>query len=142
MELDTEERTVSMPAELKRAMAGDRALLRWYQAMNYSTRKYITDWITEVKSAEARNRRAEQLAERLLATMEAEQELPPLLKLAFSRTPHALEGWNRMSRSQRRGLLLAIFYYRNPEARARRLAKVVELAAEYAQKHKMKQGGG
>jgi uncharacterized protein YdeI (YjbR/CyaY-like superfamily) len=134
IELDTEERTVSMPAELKRAMAGERALMRWFEALNYSTRKYIADWITEVKSAEARKRRAEQLAERLLATMEAELELPPLLHSAFSHTPHALDGWNRMSPTQRRGHLLAIFYYRHPEARARRLAKVVEAAAEYAVK--------
>ncbi len=115
-------------------MAGDRPLLRWFEALNYSTRKYIADWIAEVKSAEARARRAEQLAERLLATMEAEQELPPLLRLAFARTGNALEGWERMSKAQRRGHLLAIFYYRDPEARARRLAKVVEAAAEYAKK--------
>jgi uncharacterized protein YdeI (YjbR/CyaY-like superfamily) len=134
LELDTEKRTVTAPVELKRAMAGDRALLRWYEELNYSTRKYITEWITEVKSAEARVRRAEQLAERLLSTMEAEQELPPLLRLAFARTPHALEGWQQMSPTQRRAQLLAIFYYRSPDARARRVAKVVEAAAEYAQK--------
>lgn len=134
LELDTEVRTVAVPAELKRAMAGDRALERWYNALNYSTRKYIADWITDVKSADARERRAEQLAERLLSTMEAEQELPPLLRLAFARTPHALEGWQRMSPTQRRGQLMAIFYYRSPDARARRVAKVVEAAAEYAQK--------
>ena len=134
LEPDTEKREVSLPAELKRAMAGDRALERWYDALNYSTRKAITEWIAEVKSAEARVRRAEQLAERLLSTMEAEQELPPLLRLAFARTPHALEGWQRMSPSQRRAQLLAIFYYRNPEARERRVAKAVEAAAEYAEK--------
>jgi uncharacterized protein YdeI (YjbR/CyaY-like superfamily) len=134
LELDTEVRTVAVPAELKRAMAGDRALERWYDALNYSTRKYIADLITEVKSAEVRMRRAEQWAEGLLSTMEAEQELPPLLRLAFARTPHALEGWQRMSPTQRRGQLLAIFYYRSPEARTRRVAKVVEAAAEYAQK--------
>ena len=134
LELDTEKRTVTAPPELKRAMAGDRALERWYDALNYSTRKYIADWITDVKSADARVRRAEQLAERLLSTMEAEQELPPLLRLAFARTPHALEGWQRMSPTQRRGQLMAIFYYRSPDARARRVAKVVEAAAEYAQK--------
>jgi len=134
LELDTEKRTISAPPELKRAMAGDRALERWYDALNYSTRKYIAEWITEVKSAEARIRRAEQLAERLLSTMEAEQELPPLLRLAFARTSRALEGWQRMSPSRRRAQLLAIFYYRSPEARARRVAKAVEAAAEYAQK--------
>ncbi len=134
LEPDTEERTVIAPPELKRAMAGDRALERWYDALNYSTRKEIAEWITEVKSAEARVRRAEQLAERLLSTMEAEQELPPLLRLAFARTPRALEGWQRMSPAQRRAQLLAIFYYRSPEARARRVAKAVEAAAECAEK--------
>jgi uncharacterized protein YdeI (YjbR/CyaY-like superfamily) len=134
LEIDAEKRTVIVPPELKRAMAGDRALERWYDALNYSTRKYIAEWITEVKSAEARVRRAEQLAERLLSTMEAEEELPPLLRLAFGRTPHAMEGWQRMSPTQRRAQLLAIFYYRSPEARERRVAKVVEAAAEYAQK--------
>ena len=70
----------------------------------------------------------------LLSTMEAEQELPPLLRLAFARAPRALDGWQRMSPAQRRAQLLAIFYYRNPEARERRVAKAVEAAAEYAQK--------
>ena len=134
LEPDTEERTVIAPAELKRAMAGERALERWYDALNYSTRKEIAAWITEVKSGEARVRRAQQLAERLLSPMEAEPELPPLLRLAFARTPRALEGWQRMSPSQRRAQLLAIFYYRSPEARARRVAKAVEAAAEYAEK--------
>ena len=133
LEPDTEKREVSLPAELKRAMAGDRALMRWYDTLNYSTRKYIVDWVTDVKSSEARARRAEQLAERLLSTMEAEQELPPLLHREFARVPHALEGWQQMSPTQRRGQLLAIFYYRDPESRARRVAKVAEAAAEYAE---------
>jgi uncharacterized protein YdeI (YjbR/CyaY-like superfamily) len=134
MELDTDKREVTVPAELKRAMAGERALQRWYDTMNYSTRKEIAHWITDVKSAEARVRRAEQVAERLLATVEAEQELPPLLQREFARVPHALQGWQQMSASHRRGQLLAIFYCRNPESRARRVAKVAEAAAEYAEK--------
>jgi uncharacterized protein YdeI (YjbR/CyaY-like superfamily) len=134
MEPDTDKREVHAPAELKRAMAGERALERWYDTLNYSTRKEIAHWITDVKSAEARVRRAEQVAERLLATMEAEQELPPLLQREFARVPDALQGWQKMSLSHRRGQLLAIFYYRNPESRARRVAKVAEAAAEYEQK--------
>ncbi len=34
LEIDTEKRTVIAPPELKRAMAGDRALERWYDALN------------------------------------------------------------------------------------------------------------
>jgi uncharacterized protein YdeI (YjbR/CyaY-like superfamily) len=134
LEPDSEERTVSTPTELKRAMAGDRALLRWYETLNYSTRKEIADWFAQVKSADARRRRAEQGAERLLATMEAEQELPPLLQRAFAANPRARQGWEQMSPSRRRGQLLAIFYYRSPEARARRIAKVIEDAAELAER--------
>jgi uncharacterized protein YdeI (YjbR/CyaY-like superfamily) len=134
LEPDTEERTVTLPAELKRALAEDRSLSRWFDRLNYSTRKYIADWITDVKSAEARERRSEQIAERLLATMEAERELPPILQVEFSRNRSAREGWERMSLAQRRGHLLGIFYYRNPEPRARRIAKMIEEAEQPAGK--------
>src|SRR5437588_11485684 len=79
-------------------------------------------------------RRAEQICERLLATMEAERDLPPILQVAFARNLAAREGWERMSVSRRRGHLLGIFYYRSPEARARRVAKVVDDAARLADK--------
>jgi uncharacterized protein YdeI (YjbR/CyaY-like superfamily) len=140
LEPDTEERTVAIPAELKRALSEDRSLSRWFDRLNYSTRKYIADWITDVKSAEARERRAEQIAERLLATMEAERELPPILQVEFSRNRLAYEGWERMSLAQRRGHLLGIFYYRNPEPRARRVAKMTEEAEQLAEKKARKAG--
>jgi len=134
LEPDMEERTVAMPPELKRILAEDRAVLRWFETLNYSTRKWITDWITNVKSAEARVRRSEQVAEQLMTTMDAERELPPMMQLAFARNPRAREGWEQMSAIRRRGLLLAIFYYRAPESRAKRLAKVMEEAVAVAEK--------
>ena len=134
LEPDTEERVASVPAELKKALPGDRAFWRWYDQLNYSTRKDISNWIAEPKGAEARARRADQLAERLLATMEAEHELPPMIRAAFAANPRAEQGWNRMPPSHRRAYLLAIFYYRTPEARARRLAKTVQDAYRYAAK--------
>jgi uncharacterized protein YdeI (YjbR/CyaY-like superfamily) len=134
LEPDNEERTVTIPAELRRVLAEDRAVLRWFERLSYSIRKWIVDWITDVKSADARVRRSEQVAEQLMSTMEAERELPPLLRVAFARNPRALEGWEQMSATRRRGQLLAIFYYRTPESRARRLAKVVEEAAALAEK--------
>jgi uncharacterized protein YdeI (YjbR/CyaY-like superfamily) len=70
--------------------------------------------------------------------MEAERELPPVLKLAFTRDPRALEGWNLMSPSHRRGQLIAIFYYRSPDARARRIEKVVAEAIALAEKKSTK----
>jgi uncharacterized protein YdeI (YjbR/CyaY-like superfamily) len=134
LEPDTEERIISAPAELKRILAEDRSFRRWYDALNYSIRKWIVDWITQPKGADARVRRAEQVAEQLFSAMEAERELPPALKLAFSRDPRALEGWDLMSPSHRRGLLIAIFYYRSPDARARRIGKVVDEAIVLADK--------
>jgi uncharacterized protein YdeI (YjbR/CyaY-like superfamily) len=142
MEPDLAERTVTVPIELHRALAEDRALRRWFDQLNYSTRKDIAYWITDVKSAEARLRRADQIAERLMLTMEAERELPPVLRVAFARNPHASTGWELMSVSRRRGHLFGIFYYRNPEARARRVAKAIEDAAKLAAKRSGGAPGG
>src|SRR5260370_25682100 len=50
----------------------------------------------------------------LLATMEAELDLPPILKLAFARDPRAFKGWQSMTPIQRRNHLLGIFYCRAP----------------------------
>src|SRR5580658_10468362 len=83
MELDREERTVTIPAQLKRILgegppSDARAFRRWYDGLNHSTRNDIAKWISEPKTAQARVRRAEQIAERLLNVMEAERELPPV----------------------------------------------------------------
>jgi uncharacterized protein YdeI (YjbR/CyaY-like superfamily) len=126
LEPDTAERVIEVPAELQRILKEDRSFFRWFDQLNYSTRKWLTDLISSVKSPQARLRRSEQVAEQLLATMEAEHELPPVLKLAFARDPRAFAGWQRMSPTQRRGNLLAIFYYRNPDSRDRRIAKMLE----------------
>jgi uncharacterized protein YdeI (YjbR/CyaY-like superfamily) len=134
LEPDTAERIATVPAELKRALAEDRSLRPWFDKLNYSMRKYITDRVTEAKSAEARTRRAGQIAEFLLATMEAERELPPILQIAFAQNSRAREGWERMSPARRRGHLLGIFYLRSPDARGRRVAKVLQDAVEFAEK--------
>jgi uncharacterized protein YdeI (YjbR/CyaY-like superfamily) len=134
LEPDTAPRIVTMPAELERALSEVRALRRWYDQLSPSMRKYTAAWVAEVKSPEARERRAVQLAERLLATMEAERELPPILRAAFARDPRAYEGWKQMSVSQRRGHLLGIFYYRDPKAQARRAAQAVKDAYERSEK--------
>jgi uncharacterized protein YdeI (YjbR/CyaY-like superfamily) len=139
MELDREERTVIIPDELQRILSEGlpsevRALRRWYDGLNHSTRSDIAKWITEPKSADARVRRAEQIAERLLNVMEAERELPPVLQVAFARYPRAREGWEGMSASRRRGHLFGIFYYRTPDAQARRIDKMLDDATALAEK--------
>ncbi len=138
LEPDTEERVANVPTEFERFLAQDRLFRRWFDALSYSIRKWISDWIVQPKSAEARVRRAEQVAEQLFSAMEAECELPPALKLAFTRNPRALDGWNFMSPSHRRGQLIAIFYYRSPDARARRIEKVVAEAIALAEKKSTK----
>jgi uncharacterized protein YdeI (YjbR/CyaY-like superfamily) len=97
--------------------------------LNQSTRNDIAKWVGEPKSEAARTRRAEQLAERLLAVRDAEQELPPILQVAFGRNPRARDGWERMSAARRRSHLFRIFYYRTPEGRARRIEKMMDEAA-------------
>ncbi len=134
MQLDTEERTVTIPDELKPIFADDRSLRRWYDGLNHSTRNDIAKWVTEPKSAAARKRRAEQIAERLLNVMDAERELPPILRLAFARHPRARDGWNAMSAARRRGHLFGIFYYRTPEAQSRRIEKMLDDATTFADK--------
>jgi uncharacterized protein YdeI (YjbR/CyaY-like superfamily) len=131
---DTEKRVATIPSELQRILNEERAFRRWFDQLNYSTRKWIADWVTQVKGPEARVRRAEQVAEQLLSTLEAERELPPILKLAFARDPRAHAGWQRMSPLHRRGHLLAIFYYRTPDARDRRIAKMLEDALAFAER--------
>ena len=134
LEPDLEKRIAIVPAELKRFLKEDAYLRRWFDGLNHSTRSEIGKWILQVKSQEARVRRAEQMAERLLAVMEAEHELPPVLQLAFSRDPRALEGWKHMSPSHRRSHLFGIFYYRAPESRARRIEKTLQEASALAER--------
>ena len=134
LEPDLEKRMAIVPAELKRFLKEDAYLRRWFDGLNHSTRSEIGKWILQVKSQEARVRRAEQMAERLLAVMEAEHELPPVLQVAFARDPRALEGWKRMSPSHRRRHLFGIFYYRTPEARARRIEKTLQEASAFAER--------
>ena len=133
---DTEERVVEVPTELVRALKASKRLEKYYQLLNYSTRREIAKWVGEGKQAATRTRRSEQMAERLMETMEAERgDLPPVLKLALARNPKARAGWERMPPSHRRFHLLGIFYYRNPESRARRVVKAVEEMVKYAEKN-------
>jgi uncharacterized protein YdeI (YjbR/CyaY-like superfamily) len=74
------------------------------------------------------------MAERLLATMEAERELPPLIERAFRARPKARAGWECMTAAQRQAELLAVFYYQTPEARERRVAKLCDGAEKRSRK--------
>ncbi len=126
LELDTAKRVAIVPIALQRILNEDRSFRPWFDHLTSSMRKWICYWIVNVKSPEARLRRAEQVAEQLFSTMEAELDLPPILKLAFARDPRAYQGWQSMTVLQRRHYLLGIFYCRTPESRDRRIAKMLE----------------
>jgi uncharacterized protein YdeI (YjbR/CyaY-like superfamily) len=137
IEPDTAKREAIVPPELARILKEDRAFRKWFEALSFSMRMWIGHWITMVKKPESRIRRAEQVAEQLMATMEAELELPPILQRAFATDPKAFEGWQSMTLLQRRGHLMGIFYYRRPESRDRRIAKTLEEARARAEGRKI-----
>jgi uncharacterized protein YdeI (YjbR/CyaY-like superfamily) len=134
VEPDNKVRVVAVPAELTRALSEDRSLRQWFNGLSQSIRNEICKGIAQAKSSEARLRRAEQMAERLLSAMEAERELPPVLQIVFAQNSVAREGWQLMSPLHRRRHLLGIFYYKSPEARTRRIAKLVGEAVLLARK--------
>jgi len=128
LEPDLEPREAELPDELAVLLDEERELHEWYDALTEYMRREIGKWVMDVKSDEARMRRAEQMAERLLATMEGERELPPVIAAAFRARPRARAGWAKMTEVQRRGELMAVFYYQTPEARQKRVDKLCDAA--------------
>jgi uncharacterized protein YdeI (YjbR/CyaY-like superfamily) len=125
---DLEERQAELPDELASLLDDEPGLREWYDGLTEYWRREIGKWVMDVKSDEARMRRAEQMAERLLATMEGEKELPPVIAVAFRERPKAKAGWAKMTPAQRRQELMAVFYYQTPEARQRRVEKLCDTA--------------
>ena len=133
LEPDLESRPAELPDVLEALLEDEAELRVWYDGLSESQRREIGKWVLGVKSEEARMRRAQQMAERLLATMEAERELPPVIARALRSRPKAKLGWERMTPMQRRSELMGVFYYQTPEARERRVRKLVEAAECRAQ---------
>jgi uncharacterized protein YdeI (YjbR/CyaY-like superfamily) len=132
---DTAPRPVHVPpTELLRELGQSKRLLKFFESLNPARRNEIAKWISACKTSDARKRRSQQIAERLMETMEAERELPPIIQLAFRQNPRAAEQWERVSPSHRRAHLFGIFYYRTPEARANRVAKCVEELLQRSEK--------
>lgn len=134
IEPDLDERISPVPAELEAIFKKEKALARWYEKLSDAIRRDIARAIEGVKSPEAKRRRAEQMAERMLLAIEGEKMLPPILEVAFRRHPTARKGWEQMTEVQRRGHLLGVFYYQSPEAREKRAGKVVEDCLRVAEK--------
>ena len=126
IEPDLEEREAVVTQEFARLLKGQKKLAKWYGEQTESRRRDVSKWLGAVKSVEARQRRAEQVAEWMLLAMEGEKVLPPVIEAAFGRVPAARKGWEAMTLTQRRNCLLAVFHYQSPEAREKRVKKLVE----------------
>ena len=134
IEPDRGERTVEVPAILKKALSEEKSLWKYFNEFNYSMRKYIVDYTMEPKSEEARKRRAEQMAVRLMETMDGEEVTPPILEQYLVNNPKARKGWETMPRTHRRQHLFGIFGLVDPDARHRRIKKALEEMVKYGEK--------
>ena len=132
LEADLEPRPAELPDELASLLDGEPGLRRYYDSLSESMRREIGKWVNNVKSDVSRLKRSEQTAERLLAAMEGERGLPPIIAVAFRRRPRASMGWMKMTQTQRRQELLGVFYYRSIEARQRRVEKLCDNAEKRA----------
>ena len=65
MELDTEPRTVRVPAELKAALAADAAVEAAFAALSFTHRREYVEWVEEAKREETRSRRIAATVERV-----------------------------------------------------------------------------
>jgi uncharacterized protein YdeI (YjbR/CyaY-like superfamily) len=138
LEPDAAPREIAVPAEWEKMLRESKRMAKFFESLNFSTRREIARWIGGAKHAETRRRRGEQMAERMMLVMEGERELPPVLAVALAHNPKARAGWDLMPRSHRRFHLFGIFGYTNPESRARRVAKAIEMMLEYAEKRERK----
>jgi uncharacterized protein YdeI (YjbR/CyaY-like superfamily) len=134
VEPDLEDRSAAPPAELARLLKEDRTVKKWFEKLNYSSRRYICDEIEKRKSPASRIRCAEQWVECLMLAMDGEITVPPVLQMAFRRFPGASDGWPKLTSIQRRGQLIAIFRAQSPEARAKRAERTAAEAARRAKR--------
>lgn len=142
LEPDFDERAVVVPAEFAKLLKQDRGLRKFFEQLSESARREVGNHIAACKGAEARSKRSDWMAERMLLAMEGERELPPILQVAFRNQPRALEGWKAMTPVQRRRHLLGIFYYKSPEARQKRTEKAVAEALKTAKRDSSSDGDG
>ncbi len=103
---DLGEVVIEMPPEFARVLKEDRALKKWFDGMSPSMRKGFTNFISDAKTKETRQKRAEAMAESLMLAMEGEVEPPPILRTAFQVQPEARRGWEMMTPTQRKHHLL------------------------------------
>ncbi|HEY9008275.1 MAG TPA: YdeI/OmpD-associated family protein [Ohtaekwangia sp.] len=67
IDLDTEERVVDVPDELKKALSKNAAAKKIFESLSYTNRKEYANWIRDAKKEETRNKRLAAIIEKLLA---------------------------------------------------------------------------
>ncbi|WP_333819747.1 YdeI/OmpD-associated family protein [Ohtaekwangia sp.] len=67
IDLDTEERVVDVPDELKKALSKNAAAKKIFESLSYTNRKEYANWIRDAKKEETRNKRLTAIIEKLLA---------------------------------------------------------------------------
>jgi len=132
LEPDLEPRPAELPEGLAELLDEEPGLREWYDSLSENTRRQIGTYLNEPQSDTARRKRAEQMAERMLGTMEAERELPPMIVAAFRQRPKAKLGWQKMTPTQRRMELFAVEAYKTTESRGRRIEKLCDAAEKKA----------
>jgi uncharacterized protein YdeI (YjbR/CyaY-like superfamily) len=132
LEADLEPRPAELPDELATLLDEELGLRDYYDSLSEYMRREIGKWVTNVKSDASRRKRAEQIAERLFGAMDGEQQLPPIIAVAFQKRPKARMGWAKMTQTQRRQELLGVFHYQSIEARQRRVEKLCDNAEKRA----------
>jgi hypothetical protein len=132
LEPDMEPRPAELTEELAVLLEEEPGLRAWYDELSENTRRQIGTYLREPKSDAARMKRAEQMAERMLGTMEAEREMPPAMAAAFRRRPKAKAGWAKMTPTQRRMELFAVEAYKTVESRGKRMEKLCDAAEKRA----------
>jgi uncharacterized protein YdeI (YjbR/CyaY-like superfamily) len=139
---DLEPRILTLPKELERALNQDRAVRKWFERLNFAIRKSLVDYVSDAKAADTRLNRANRVAEQILESMEAELELPPMMRLVFNRHPGAEQVWRSMTETQRRHSLLSIFFRRTPQSRMQRIERLIDQALQAQQRKKEKDRAG
>jgi Domain of unknown function (DUF1905)/Bacteriocin-protection, YdeI or OmpD-Associated len=71
MDVDRKERIIAVPVELKRALARNKRAAKEFEALSYSHRKELADWVDGAKLTETRLRRAQKAVPHVLAKTHA-----------------------------------------------------------------------
>jgi len=130
LEPDLAERPVELPPELVSTLKSAPEVRRVFDSMSPSMRREIGKWTGEPKSAASRQKRVDNIAERLMHAVEGEHDPPPILRSLFLRHPGSREGWLALTPNQRRSHLIGIFGYQSAESRERRAMKAIEAALQ------------